>query len=73
MDKKILILKNDRVGDLFHSLRNIEGLRSFFAEYKTDLYLSNVNFRFAKIVDHKNLNVKKVNLNLTIIDKTKLR
>ncbi len=72
MDKKILILKNDRVGDLFHSLKNIEGLRNFFSEYKTDLYLSNVNFRFAKLIDHKNLNVKKVNLNLTIIDKTKL-
>ena len=72
MDKKILILKNDRVGDLFHSLRNIEELRNNFTEYKTVLYLSKINYKFAKIIDQKNLNVKEVNLNLTIIDKTKL-
>ena len=47
MDKKILILKNDRVGDFFHSLRNIENLRSHFSEHITDIYLSKINIRFA--------------------------
>ena len=42
MDKKILILKNDRVGDFFHSLRNIEHLRNHFSEHITDIYLSEI-------------------------------
>ncbi len=72
MDKKILILKNDRVGDFFHSLRNIENLRNHFSEHVTDIYLSKINIRFANILSQSKLNVSKVNYNLTIIEKFNL-
>ena len=42
MDKKILILKNDRVGDFFHSLRNIQLIREFYSNHKIEIYLSKI-------------------------------
>ena len=61
MDKKILILKNDRVGDFFHSLRNIEHLRNHFSEHVTDIYLSKINIRFASGLSQSKLNIIQVN------------
>ena len=49
MDKKILILKNDRVGDFFHSLRNIQQIRKFYSNYKIEIYLSKINIRFSGV------------------------
>ena len=72
MDKKILILKNDRVGDFFHSLRNIELIREFFSNYKTEIYLSNINIRFASVLNPKGLILQKVNYNLSIKEKLNL-
>ena len=72
MDKKILILKNDRVGDLFHSLRNIENLREYYSEYTTDIYLSKINIRFANILTQSKLNITEVNYRLTILEKFNL-
>ncbi len=72
MDKKILILKNDRVGDFFHSLRNIEYLRNHFSEHITDIYLSKINIRFANILSQSKLNISKVNYNLTMLEKFNL-
>ena len=72
MDKKILILKNDRVGDLFHSLRNIELLAGYFKDYSIVLYLSKINIRFAKAIKIKNIKIKEINSNLKLIDKLKI-
>ena len=72
MDKKILILKNDRVGDFFHSLRNIEHLRSHFSEHITDIYLSEINIRFASVLSQEKLNIIQVNYNLSFIEKFNL-
>ena len=72
MDKKILILKNDRVGDFFHSLRNIEHLRSHFSEHVTDIYLSEINIRFASVLPKEKLNIIQVNYNLSFIEKFNL-
>tara|TARA_B100000989_G_scaffold134072_1_gene99619 strand:- start:763 stop:1740 length:978 start_codon:yes stop_codon:yes gene_type:complete len=69
MDKKILILKNDRVGDLFHSLKNIETLISLFSEDNIELCLSKINIRFANVLESKNLKFSETNLNLTLVDK----
>ena len=71
MDKKILILKNDRVGDFFHSLRNIEHLRNHFSDHITDIYLSEINIRFASVLSQDKLNIIKVNYNLSFIEKFK--
>ena len=72
MDKKILILKNDRVGDFFHSLRNIEHLRNHFSEHITDIYLSEINIRFASVLSQEKLNIIQVNYNLSFIEKFNL-
>ena len=72
MDKKILILKNDRVGDLFHSLKNIETLITLFSEDNIELRLSKINIRFANIILSKNLKLSESNLNLTLIEKVTL-
>ena len=72
MDKKILILKNDRVGDFFHSLRNIENLRKYFSEYTTDILLSKINIRFSNILNQTNLNIIEVNYRLSLLEKFNL-
>ncbi len=72
MDKKILILKNDRVGDFFHSLRNIELISEFFSNYKTEIHLSKINIRFASAFNSKNLILKEVNYNLSATEKLNL-
>ena len=72
MDKKILILKNDRVGDLFHSLKNIETIISLFSEDNIELCLSKINIRFANIIEYKNVKLTKNNLDLTLIEKITL-
>ena len=64
-NKKIVIFKNDRGGDLFISLKVISSLRN---EYKDiTIFLSQLNFGFKFLFDK--FNIKKINYNLTIINK----
>ena len=72
MDKKILILKNDRVGDFFHSLRNIELIREFYSNYKIEIYLSKINIRFSSVFNSKEFILQEVNYNLSTVEKLKL-
>lgn len=65
MNDEILILKNDRAGDLFTSLKLISSLISRYGNIK--IYLSELNAGFSFFF--KNKRVKVVNFNLTIIDK----
>ena len=72
MDKKILILKNDRVGDFFHSLRNIQHIKEYYSNYKIEIYLSKINIRFSRVLNSKELLLQEVNYNLSILEKLKL-
>ena len=72
MDKKILILKNDRVGDFFHSLRNIQLIREFYSNHKIEIYLSKINIRFSSVFNSKKLIIQEVNYNLSTVEKLKL-
>ena len=65
---KILILKNDRAGDLFTSLKLISSIVRDFDN--TKIYLSELNFSFSFFF--KKSNVKKVNYNLSVLDKIKI-
>ena len=65
MSDKILILKNDRAGDLFTSLKLISSLISRYSSIK--IYLSELNAGFSFFFINKKIKV--VNFNLTIIDK----
>ena len=68
MKKNILILKNDRAGDLISSLRLIYKLKNNNTAIK--IYLSEYNYDFKFLL--KDLNIKKINNNLKIIDKLKI-
>jgi len=65
MSDKILILKNDRAGDLFTSLTLISSLIHRYKDMK--IYLSELNSGFSFFFKGKKIN--KVNFNLTLIDK----
>ena len=68
MKKKILILKNDRVGDLFTSLKLISSLDNKNNTIK--LYLSNLNKNFSFLFN--NLKIKTINNKINIYDKFKV-
>ena len=63
-EKKILILKNDRAGDLFTSLKLISSLSK---DNIIKIYLSELNYGFSFFF--KNSNVRKINLNPNLLDK----
>ena len=65
MTDKILILKNDRGGDLFTSLTLISSIITRYRDVK--IYLSELNFGFSFFFKDRKIN--KVNFNLSIIDK----
>ena len=65
MSDKILILKNDRAGDLFTSLTLISSLIHRYKDIK--IYLSELNSGFSFFFKGKKIN--KVNFNLSLSDK----
>ena len=69
---KIIILKNDRVGDLFHSL---DGINQIVNEHKNDeieIYLSKYSSGFSFLFNRENINIKIINYNTSFIDKLSL-
>ena len=68
MKKNILILKNDRAGDLFTSLKLISTLANNSS--KLTIYLSELNIGFKFLF--KNFLTKEINYNLNFIDKLKI-
>ena len=68
MKKNILILKNDRAGDLFTSLKLISTLANNAS--KVTIYLSELNIGFKFLF--KNFLTKEINYNLNFIDKLKI-
>ena len=68
MSCKILILKNDRAGDLFTSFKLISSLKIKSDNIK--IYFSELNYNFSFLF--KKIEKKKINFNLTIIDKLKI-
>ena len=65
---KILILKNDRAGDLFTSLKLISTVVRDFEN--TKIYMSELNISFSFFF--KDYNIEKINYNLSIIDKLRI-
>lgn len=67
-ESKILVLKNDRAGDLFTSLKLLSTLIRDSKNIK--IYLSELNYSFNYFF--KKIETKKINFNLNFIDKIKL-
>ncbi len=67
MKKKVLILKNDRTGDLFVSLRAINRIISKHTSDDISIYLSKVNHKFSFIFPQ--IKKKIISMDLGILDK----
>ena len=68
MSKKILILKNDRGGDLLNSIKCVSSLIN--ENSHVTIFLSKFNYGFSFLFNKAT--VKKINYNLNILDKIKI-
>ena len=69
LNKKIIIFKNDAVGDLVHSLPAINNIISKTKNNNITLFLSQRSKKFSFLIDEENINIKFINYDLTIKDK----
>ena len=69
---KILILKNDRVGDLFNSLDGINAILHDNPNAKIEIILSQISHKLNFLFDSENVTVTFLPYHLKILDKLKL-
>jgi ADP-heptose:LPS heptosyltransferase len=69
---KILILKNDRVGDLFNSLDGINAILEDNPNVKIEIILSHISEKLSFLFDIENITVTILPYRLRIFDKIKL-
>ena len=70
--KNIIIFKNDRLGDLFHSLN---GINKILNEHKNDnieIYLSNYSKNFSFLFNKSNIKINYLNYRLSLFEKFKI-
>ncbi len=67
MSRKILILKNDRTGDLFVSLKAINRIINKHEKDEITIFLSNINHKFSFLFP--TLKKKIISMNLSILIK----
>jgi hypothetical protein len=71
-NEKIIILKNDAVGDLTQSLSAIKNILNSHKNNEIEIYLSERSEKFDFLIYGENVRFKKLNYNLSIIDKIKI-
>ena len=64
---KIIILKNDRTGDLFTSIKTINLIFNKHKNNKIEIFLSKINYKFGFLFSPKK--IIKININLNLFDK----
>ena len=69
LKKKIIIFKNDAVGDLVQSLQSINNIIKKNSEDEIIIYLSERSKNFSFLIEKKNINVKILNYNLSLNEK----
>ena len=67
--KNIIIFKNDRIGDLFHSLNGINQILNEHKDDKITIYLSNYSKDFSFLFFKENIDVKILNYRLNFYEK----
>ena len=72
MDKKILIFKNDRVGDLFSSIKGINSILNEHKDYKIEIILSKFSKDISFLFNKNNIKIDIYNHNLNIFEKLKI-
>ena len=71
-NKYVIILKNDAVGDLTHSLQAINNIIKNNKDQKIIIFLSERSEKFSFLINNNNIEFKKLNYDLTISEKIKL-
>ena len=69
---QIIILKNDAVGDLTHSLTAIESIINSHPNHFITIYLSERSKKFSFLIRGKNIKFKFINYRITFIQKINL-
>ena len=69
---KILVLKNDRVGDLANSLNGINSLLNENRDKQIEIILSDISKDLSFLFKIKNVKITYLNYSLNIFDKIKL-
>ena len=72
MKKKIIIFKNDRVGDLVHSVSAINDLIFQNQDKEIVIFLSKISEKFYFLFKNDNLQLRILNYHLTAIEKIKI-
>ena len=72
MDKKILILKNDRVGDLFSSIKGINSILNEHKDHKIEIILSKFSRDISFLFNKNNIKIDIYNYDLNIFEKLKI-
>ena len=68
-DEKIIVFKNDAVGDLTQSLKAIKNIANSHKDKIIEIYLSERSEKFSFLINDENVKFKKLNYNLNIIRK----
>ena len=66
VNEKILILKNDRVGDFFNSVKGINSIINSHKNYQITIFLSNYSNELSFLFDLKNIKVETLKYNLSL-------
>jgi len=72
MNKKILIFKNDRIGDLIWSLEPINYLINLNKNNNITVFLSQINFSMNFLIKKKNIKFNQIDYHPTLIDRVKI-
>ena len=70
--KNIIIFKNDRLGDLFHSLNGINNILNEHKNDNIEIYLSNYSKNFSFLFNKTNVKINYLNYRLSLIEKFKI-
>ena len=70
--KHVIILKNDAVGDLVHSIEAIYNIINDSEVDKITIYISKLSEKFNFLFNNTKINVKVLNYNLSLVEKIQL-
>ena len=70
--KNIIIFKNDRLGDLFHSLNGINNIMNEHKNDNIEIYLSNYSKNFSFLFNRTNVKINYLNYHLSFIERFKI-
>lgn len=72
MEKKIIVFKNDRLGDLIHGVAAINNILINNKNKKVIVFLSKISEKFSFLFKKKNTSVKVLNYHLSLAEKAKI-